>query len=70
MRLEELKAKELTDEKMQWVYDLIKEAYKSGAQEVTVSEEKLNMGQFRHLQWLGYTVRYYLEFDEIIISGW
>ncbi len=70
MRLEELKAKELTDEKMQWVYDLIKEAYESGNQEVTVPSEKLTVSQFQHLQNLGYTVHNFRWCDVDKISGW
>ncbi len=70
MRLEELKAGELTDEKMQWVYDLIKEAYESGIPEVTVASEKLTIGQFNYLQELGYRLNHSQEFDRDEISGW
>ncbi|MCP4268046.1 MAG: hypothetical protein GY777_21160 [Candidatus Brocadiaceae bacterium] len=70
MRLEELRAGELTDEKMQWVYDLIKEAYESGRQNVTVSSEKLTMGQFEYLEDLGYDGCYDFKLDVYEISGW
>ncbi len=68
MRLEELKVSDLTDEKMQWVYDLIKEAYASGTQEVTVPSEALTVAQFNYLQDLGYTVS--SNYTEDTISGW
>lgn len=71
MNIKELFKNEVSDEKMQWVYDLILEAYNSGEGEVVLAEGKLTDKQFFHLKKeLGYT----MEFDEYCetdtISGW
>lgn len=69
MKLEELVKDETSDETLQWVYDLIKEAYENGQNEVSVNTKRLTARQFKYLHDVkGYTMDSSCGIDTI--SGW
>ncbi len=69
MKLEELVKDETSDENMQWDYDLIKDAYKNGQNEVSVNTEMLTERQFNYLRDVqGYKMNSSYGIDTI--SGW
>ena len=71
MKLTDLTGKSTSDEHMQWVYDLIKEAYDNNHCKVVLKSNVLTLEQFTYLADVkGYTMEHNNVVGEDIISGW